>query len=82
MNISTSRLNEEHIANVFNNLKQLDFLVVIEHRKFINHFNVLSVMHYLRQLFVVKFNEQIDLTFNFAAHKIFNDADIINVALI
>ena len=82
VNVSTDRLTEEYIADVSIDLKQLGFLVVVEYREFTNHFNVLSIMHYLRQLFVVKLDEQIDLTFSFEARKIFNVARVINFSLI
>lgn len=82
MHVSTSRLIKEHIANVFNDLKQCRFLVFVELFEFFNHFNVLLIMYYLRQFFIIKLNEQIDLTFNFEVRKIFNVARVINISFI
>jgi len=82
VHVSTSQLTEEHIANVSSDLKQCCFLVLVELFEFFNHFNVLSIMYYLRQLFVVEFDEQIDLTFSFEARKIFDVARVINISLI
>ena len=84
MDVSASRLTGEHIADVSSNLKQLGFrnvLRLVGHRKFPNHFNILPIMHYLRQLFIAGLDEQIDLTFGLATYKISGGARVVNAAL-
>lgn len=60
---------------------QLGFLLIAGLRDFTNHSNVLPIMHYLRQLFVVGLDKQIDLTFGFRARKIFGGARLVNAPL-